>query len=642
MDGSISRDQEFLLRLTQILDANLGRENFGVNELARAIGCSKSQLLRKLHILKGTSTSQFIREYRLRKAMDLLQENAGTASEIAYRVGFSSPSYFGTCFHEYYGYPPGEAKIRNATIPDTAGKVEADTVRINGVSKRTILVFSLVGLLLVVAVASILYLNSQSDKQEVLLPVGVADKSIAVIPFKNLSGDPEFQYVSDGMTDAIISRLAKIRSIKNVISFTTMLTYKNTDKGIAQIAGELGVTHLLEGNVQRSGDTVKVILRLIDGRADSYEWSDDYRANWNDGALFEMQARVAEKVAGKMGVQISHQEVELIKRMPTKKYEAYSHYLKAEHYMMQMNRVGLDDAVHFYEKAIGEDSTFVEAYVGMSRIWRIQAFFKYYDKSEAYQKAKYYMDKALELHPTDRALLDEYYFSLFLFDWDFHRVEKYYQNLIVRDSLFISPEMTAYAMQTNRLTDAFHAIEMAIEDDPKSLKMRLLKAWGLYWTGKNSEAISMLEEIMPLYNELEWLKIKGALLLYHLGEWEHCKQVLESFALDDRFSSSPLALVLTSLMQNEEKGSFRDEQLINELSSMFDEDAQGSPAYHLAFYFATLQDYNRTLEWLEKSYTHNEPEMRWLYVQPCFASLHQDPRFKKLLNKRGFSEVMNL
>lgn len=307
---------------------------------------------------------------------------------------------------------------------------------------------------------------------------------------------------------------------------------------------------------------------------------------------------------------------------------------------MQMTRVGLDNAVHFYEIVIKEDSSFVEAYVGMSRIWRIQAFFKYYDKSEAYQKANYYMDKALELHPTDRALLDEYYFSLFLFDWDFQRVEKYYQNLIVKDSLFISPEMTAYAMQTNRLTDAFHAIEMAIEDDPKSLKMRLLKAWGLYWTGKNLEAISMLDEIMPLYDDLEWLKIKGALLLYHLGEWEHCKQVIESFAVDDRFTSSPLTLVLTSLMQNEEKVSFRDEVLISKLSSMYNEEVQGSPAYHLAFYFATLHDHNRALQWLEKSYTQNEPEMRWLYTQPCFDSLHQDPRFKELLNKRGFYEVI--
>lgn len=145
-----------------------------------------------------------------------------------------------------------------------------------------------------------------------------------------MSGDPDFEYVSDGMTDAIISRLAKIGSIKNVISFTTMLTYKNTDKATAQIAGELGVTHLLEGNVQRAGDTVKVILRLIDGRADTYEWSDDYRADWNNGALFEMQARVSEKVVGKMGVQLSHQEVELINRIPTKKYEANDHYLKAE------------------------------------------------------------------------------------------------------------------------------------------------------------------------------------------------------------------------------------------------------------------------------------------------------------------------
>ncbi len=112
MVSEYSMDEKFLFRLTQILEAALEDERFGVKELAREAGLSKSQLLRKLQALKNKSTSQFIREFRLQKAMELLEKQAGTASEISYRVGFGSPTYFSTCFHEYFGYPPGEVKIR--------------------------------------------------------------------------------------------------------------------------------------------------------------------------------------------------------------------------------------------------------------------------------------------------------------------------------------------------------------------------------------------------------------------------------------------------------------------------------------------------------------------------------------------------
>ena len=116
MSGELSMDQVLINKINGVLEVSLENEQFGVKELTQEIGMSRAQLHRKIHTLTGKSTSQFIREFRLKKAMKMLQDNVATASEIAYRVGFKSPTYFNTCFREYYGYPPGEVKFRNPKV----------------------------------------------------------------------------------------------------------------------------------------------------------------------------------------------------------------------------------------------------------------------------------------------------------------------------------------------------------------------------------------------------------------------------------------------------------------------------------------------------------------------------------------------
>ncbi len=113
MNSELSMDQVFIEKLTNILEVNLDKEQFGVKEFAKEAGLSRAKLHRKLQSITGKSSSKFICEYRLKKAMEMLQNDVATVSEIAYRVGFSSPTYFNTCFHDHYGYTPGEVKFRN-------------------------------------------------------------------------------------------------------------------------------------------------------------------------------------------------------------------------------------------------------------------------------------------------------------------------------------------------------------------------------------------------------------------------------------------------------------------------------------------------------------------------------------------------
>ena len=186
-----SMDQEFINKLTDIIELNLENEQFGVLELATEIGLSRSQLHRKLEDINGKSTSQFIREYRLQKAMEMLKENRDTASEIAYRVGFKSPTYFNRCFHNFYGYPPGEVKFQKPVVTPK-----------KSISKKLI---SIIPLIILVG---LIVFNEAFNKRNIA--IDSIEKSIAVLPFVNDSPNDENLYFCNGIMAGIRNHLAKI------------------------------------------------------------------------------------------------------------------------------------------------------------------------------------------------------------------------------------------------------------------------------------------------------------------------------------------------------------------------------------------------------------------------------------------------
>ncbi|MCK7542015.1 MAG: helix-turn-helix domain-containing protein [Marinilabiliales bacterium] len=209
---------------------------------------------------------------RLQKAREMLREGSITASEVAYKVGFGSPAYFSKCFHEYYGYPPGEERMRIA-------KEEADKkdVMSGGSESRKPYIamvrsrwkrITLLSAFAVSFVAIMLFLA--------ISPPGKSnDMSIVVLPFKNLSGDPDNQYLADGITDEILNSLYQISDLR-VISRTTAEHFRDTDLTAGEISRKLNARNVLEGSVRRQDDRVRVTVQLIDGRKEQHLWSENY------------------------------------------------------------------------------------------------------------------------------------------------------------------------------------------------------------------------------------------------------------------------------------------------------------------------------------------------------------------------------
>jgi TolB-like protein/AraC-like DNA-binding protein len=294
-----SQDQLFLRKLSEIVAANISREEFDVEQLAQEANMSRSAIYRRLRNLGKLNASHFIREIRLHKAREMLHNGFTTASEVAYGVGFGSPTYFSKCFHEYFGYPPGEERKRTVTVehgepevkPGDSGSHNRESVPGLRRRKRVIVLaaLSLAGsfLLLLAALNPFRYAK---------------DMSIVVLPFKNLSGDIENQYFADGIMEDILNSLCKVNNMR-VVSSTTSEHFRNTNLTAGDIARKLNVRNVLEGSVRRDGDRVRVTIQLIDGQKERHIWSETYDRTLED--MLGVQDEIARQVAAKLNAGIT-------------------------------------------------------------------------------------------------------------------------------------------------------------------------------------------------------------------------------------------------------------------------------------------------------------------------------------------------
>jgi TolB-like protein/AraC-like DNA-binding protein len=263
MESTDSSGNMLLEKLKREVKNNLTNDQFSVEELARNMGMSRSQLHRKLAVVTGQSVSQFIREYRLQLAMELLKKGELTAAEVSDQTGFGSATYFNKCFNEYYGFPPGE--VKNKIAENHGEPVHFQPVTPPGtiVAKENHLVRIAVSLLaMAVLVLTFFYYAGSIDDNGAR-----KDKSIAVLPFKNLSEDQRNEYFSEGVIEAIRTGLSQIGELR-VISRTSVEKYRDSDKSAREIARELDVSVLLEGSVQRENNKVRIDVRLVDGETE--------------------------------------------------------------------------------------------------------------------------------------------------------------------------------------------------------------------------------------------------------------------------------------------------------------------------------------------------------------------------------------
>ena len=370
-------------KLTSLVEANLANEKYGPEELAFDAGMSHSNLNRKLKAIINKNSSQFIREIRLHKAKELLQNEELTAAEISYRVGFGSPTYFNKCFHEYFGYAPGE--MRNHELENEPEKPQVETIPVK--QSRTKILIGIVAILVILVPYVYFLIKSFAIEK-------VVDKSIAVLPFKNMSIDTLNQYLADGMMDAILLNLSKIKDLR-VISRTSVEQYRKSDKTAGDIGKKLDVAFLLEGSFQKADNQIRLIVQLIRTKDEYHVWSDNYDRNWED--IFVVQSEVAEKIAGELKAVIKPEEKQLIRKVPTINLTAYDYYQRGKDLLdNNPKKDEIIEARKFFKQSLDLDSTFALAYCGLATIYWIQNYSKTFFESFFLDSVLILTNKAIE------------------------------------------------------------------------------------------------------------------------------------------------------------------------------------------------------------------------------------------------------
>ncbi|MEW4922602.1 helix-turn-helix domain-containing protein [Algibacter sp. 2305UL17-15] len=645
MSNPRSIDDAFLKKTEDAIEANLENEQFGVNELSEALGVSRSQLHRKLNALTGKSTSQFIREYRLEKAMELLQNNVATASEIAYRVGFSSPTYFNTRFSEYYGYPPGEVKYRNSNSSD-GGSEKSSEVKESGYSiknskaenrksfNRKNTIVAVFGGLFIIALLYFIFNNSKEKDPVSSKVVATLNKSLAVLPFKNLSDDNTNQYFADGMREDIINQLSKIKSI-SVKSRQSSDRYESGELSGLEIGNALGVDYLVNGSVQKHEDRIKIIVHLINTKTDTHLWSKDFDREFED--IFNLEKEISIDIAKELNLVLSPNELEQIGKIPTKNLEAYNLYLKGKHFLYNSEKRSFDSAEKYFNESIVHDPEFALPYSGLAEAYMYRSWPR--TSEEDYLKAKKYALKGIALDSD----LSETHRVLGMIKMEYERnwdeAEKEFKIALEKDpkSVFAHLHYGRYLVYVKGDIDkGMYFFKKAIQLDPVFIYPHIMIAECYIMMGDYELALKEVNKAKEIDNKDLWTS-----WIIFLSYVEQGKDDLAIEELRRSWSLYPVIKVniepmLEAYESSGIKGVFKwfNDMDINQVG----EDNVYHSAYWIAEKFAFLGEHDKAMEWLEIAYSRNNSELYKLKYDHFFEDMHTHPEFLELLKKMNFSD----
>ena len=570
----------------------------------------------------------------------MLEQEEITAAEVAYKVGFGSPAYFNRCFHEYFGYPPGEAKNRNNSVSKENNGIinnhSADEAQFQTPKKtvRKIVVYTAGGIL--VLFMGYLLFNNVSLKNFSILPgnrLKSEDKSIAIIPFKSLSSDEENQYFTEGVTRNILYNLIQISEIK-VINRPIEELAGNTFN-LTKMAGRLNVRFFLSGSVQKSGEQVLVIAQLTDVTKNQIVWSEKYDRKLLD--IFMIQSEIANQVATNLQSVITKKENEQIRKKPTQNMEAHAWYTMGRYLLSRRGWRwdNVDRYINPFEKAIAADPEYAEAYAGLAEVYLTVTISFSYPTPEGFIKAKYNVEKALKLdndlseaHATHGAIL-------YWYEWNWEKAKEELELAMdLNPNNATAHKYFAELMIVLRQNEMARShILKAAELDPVSPYIMLRKARILCEEGKYNEALEECSKFIEMYPDIysvyfylwDFYRIMGK---------DYNKDAVESLQKAYIKTGEERIYVDSIKLVYDKYGMTGLEHWNFEHDLIFDEQASWILA---AEYYNKIGENEKALDWIEKAFKWRIPNLPGINAISELDSLRNEPRFQALIDSMGLS-----
>jgi TolB-like protein/KaiC/GvpD/RAD55 family RecA-like ATPase len=450
---------------------------------------------------------------------------------------------------------------------------------------------------------------------------------IAVLPFRNISPDPSDEYFAEGLTEELISTFSKMAQLK-VISRTSVMGYRQTEKSLSEIARDLKVNTVLEGSVRKSDDDLRITVQLINVETDEHLWSLDYDRKFEN--VFTLQKEIAQRVADSLKITIlSHENNEMGKKF-TEDLDAYILYLKGRSYRHRITPESFRKTIEYCERAIEKDPNFARAYAEIAVTYALMGYWEFLPSNEVLPKAEMYAQKAIQLEDS----IPESHLALgvvnWLYRWSFPRADAEYKRALELNPSYVEARLTrSYTLaNVGRFEEAVMECKRALELDPQSAWTRLYGGATLYISSKFDDAEEILNEALKLDPNLPLAHdILGCIYALR-GSYEIAiSQLKKAVELGGgMIVKSDLAQVYS---MSGDKGNARE--ILAEMIRLKDQGKNSEVV--IGGIYLSLGDLDSALVWLERAYENHVSYLLAVYCDPFYQKLRSDLRFQALWKK---------
>jgi len=461
-------------------------------------------------------------------------------------------------------------------------------------------------------------------------PVPVPDKSIAVLPFDNLSDDKANAYFAEGIQDEILTRLAKVADLK-VISRTSTQHFKSAPENLREIAKQLGVMNVLEGSVQKSNDQVRVNVQLINALTDAHLWADMYDRKLTD--LFTVESDIAKTIADTLQAKLSGSEKRAIAAHPTENTEAYQLYLQGRFFWNKRTASDLHKAIDYFNQAIVKDPNYALAYAGLAQSWLLLPAYGGGSPSDCFPQAEKAAKKALELdescvdaHAALGDIKAAYYFDFPGGIVEFERAIQLDPNSATAHHWLANQALSNVGQKQRALAEMKRALEL----DPLSLVINTNVGVAYYMAGEIDESIRQLRRTVEMDGNFYFARWNLGLAFELKGDNAAAIEQYKKAAELGGGDPAPIAYLGGLYGQMGRKAEAH--KILEDLRRTRSE--KYISAYSLACVLVGLGQKEEAIDWLERGYhEHDGFSLGSIRVDPVLVPLHGNPRFEALAEK---------
>ena len=497
--------------------------------------------------------------------------------------------------------------------------------------RRAVAIAALIEIAVVVAVAAVIFWRPNAPGPSgpaAIALAGVSIRSIVVLPLDNFSADPEQEFFSDGMTEALIADLARVGGLR-VISRTSAMTYKAAKKPLTQIARELSVDGVVEGSVTRSGDRVRITAQLFDGASERHLWSNTYERDSKD--VLALQSEVARAIADEIKITLTPQEQAVFVSARPIVPDAHEAYLKGRFMLAKGTEDGINQSIVFLKSAAAKDPTYAEPYAGLADAYTTLRS-TYAPPHVVMPLARTAAAKALALDPKLAAAHVSMGGVLMYYDFDWVGAERELtQAIALSPNLADAHDYYAMLLATQRRhAEAAKEMALARSLDPLSSMILLDAGWVSYLAGNYAEAMEIDRKVLEL-NPSYWPALRDmGLNLEKLGRFPEAIAALETARKND---PSPTMLEMLGGAYAAAGKTAEARKVLAELEQMADQ--RYVCPYEVATVHAGLGDNKKAIEWLEKGLKERADCMPWASSDSKLDSIRNDPHFIDIMHRMG-------